>query len=128
MEPELYALYRELAELQGRSMSAIIVDLLDATSPVQQQVLASLKHVLSVQEEGRAGMLASLEKAHTRAQRAVDESQLIFAEFLGTQPPHSNTGVTTQIKQAECSPKNPAKPSKTRLPAVKTTRQGEGGQ
>lgn len=128
MEPELYALYRDLAGLQGRSMSAIIVDLLDATSPVQQQVLEALRRVLSVQEEGRSEMLASLEKAQAKAEEAVSVSQLIFADFLGSQPPHSNTGVTTQTKQTECAPKKPAKPSKSMLSAVKTSGHREGGR
>jgi len=128
MEPELYALYRELAELQGRSMSAIIVDLLDATSPVQQQVLEALRRVLSVQEEGRTDMLASLEKAQAQAEGMLSPAMAIFDEFLAGQPPHSNTGVTTQSQQAECNQKNPAKPSKPALSAVKTTKQREGGR
>jgi len=109
MEPELYALYRDLAGLQGRSMSAIIVDLLDATSPVQQQVLEALRRVLSVQEEGRSEMLASLEKAQAKAEEAVSVSQLIFADFLESQPPHSNTGVTTPNPPTPPNQKNPAK-------------------
>ena len=128
MDPELYSLYRDLAEVQERSMSAIIVDLLDATAPIQQQVLQALRHALSVQEEGRADILARLEKAQATAEEMLAPAMGIFDGFLSGQPPHSNTGVTTQNQQAECSPKNPAKPSKSSLPAVKTTRHREGGQ
>lgn len=128
MEPELYALYRDLAGLQGRSMSAIIVDLLDATSPVQQQVLEALRRVLSVQEEGRSEMLASLEKAQAKAEEAVSVSQRIFADFLESQPPHSNTGVTTQDKQAKRAPKTTAKPSISRVSTVKAAERSEGGR
>lgn len=109
MAPDLYALYRELAELQGRSMSAIIVDLLDATSPVQQQVLEALRRALSVQEEGRADMLASLEKAQSKAEAMLSPTMAIFDEFLTGLPPHSNTGVTTPNPPTPPNQKNPAK-------------------
>lgn len=109
MDAELYSLYRDLSEVQGRSMSAIIVDLLDATAPVQQQVLQALRRALSVQEEGRADMLASLEKAQATAEGMLSPAMGIFDEFLSGLPPHSNTGVTTPNPPTPPNQKNPAK-------------------
>jgi len=109
MSEDLHALYRDLADIQGRSMSAIIVDLLDATAPVQKQVLQALRHALSVQEEGRADMLASLEKAQEKAESMFAPAMGIFDEFLTSLPPHSNTGVTTPNPPTPPNQKNPAK-------------------
>ena len=117
MDQELYSLYRDLAELQGRSMSSIIVDLLGATAPVQQQVLQALRHALSVQEEGRAGMLSSLEKAQSKAEAMLSPTMAIFDEFLASLPPHSNTGVT---------PPNPPTPSDQENPAKRRSRASGG--
>ena len=109
MDQELYSLYRDLAEAQGRSMSAIIVDLLDATAPVQQQVLQALRRALSVQEEGRADMLASLEKAQATAEGMLSPAMGIFDEFLSSLPPHSNTGVTPPYPPTPPTQEIPAK-------------------
>ncbi|MEV8190539.1 hypothetical protein [Streptomyces halstedii] len=128
LDDDVHQLYRELADIQGCSMSSLVADLLRATVPVQQQVLAAMKTALSLQEGSRAEFLEKLQRAHQQASDTVTPMMAILGEFEGTQPPHSNTGVTTQNQQAESSPKNPAKPSKSSLPAVKTTRHREGGQ
>lgn len=128
LDDDVHQLYRELADIQGCSMSSLVADLLRATVPVQQQVLAAMKTALSLQEGSRAEFLEKLQRAHQQASDTVAPMMAILGEFEGGLPPHSNTGVTTQNHQTECSPKNPAKPSKSSLPASKTTRHREGGQ
>ena len=45
LKPELYALISELAELQNKPMSKVVVDLLEEMSPVLVQIRDGIKEV-----------------------------------------------------------------------------------
>jgi len=94
LDDDVYQLYRELAEIQQCSMSSLVADLLRATVPVQEQVLSAMKTALSMKEESRAEFLESLQKAHQTASDMVAPMMAILGDIEGSQPPHSNTGVT----------------------------------
>lgn len=109
LDDDVYQLYRELADIQGCSMSSLVADLLRATVPVQQQVLAAMKTALSLQEGSRSEFLEKLQRAHQQASDTVAPMMAILDEFEGTLPPHSNTGVTTPNPPTPPNQKNPAK-------------------
>lgn len=109
LDQAVYDLYRELAEVQGCSMSSLVSDLLYATVPVQQQVLAAMKTALSMQEGSRAEFLQQLQQAHLEASEMVAPMMSVLEGFGGTLPPHSNTGVTNPNPPAEEVDKNTGK-------------------
>jgi len=129
LDEGVYETLKGLSDLQGVSMSSIVSELLRTVDPVQRKVLKAMRHAIALQGSARTDFAAQLDRASDEAEAIampLFEALEGFAEW--SQPPHSNTGVTTQNQQAECSPKNPAKPYKSSLPAVKTTKHREGGR
>lgn len=109
LEPEVYQTIQGLAEVQGRSMSSIVSELLTMINPVQQKVLAAVRKAITVQESSKTDLISQLEKGQAQAQSAIGplielldrmgegeakppsgSSRSGAAEL----PPHSNTGVT----------------------------------
>lgn len=117
LEPEVHELYRDLAEIQGCSMSSLIAGLLEVSLPVQRKVLEAFRAVTAVQSEGRAEMLDRLDKAHLEATEVIGPLMALLAEFGQSQPPHSNTGVT---------PPNPPTRTDQKIPAKRRSRAVQG--
>jgi len=110
-DQDVYDTLRELAELQGRSMSSLVSDLLTLSNPVQQRVLAALRHATSLQAEAQADLVDQLERAQGEAEAMIRPLLGLLEGFgAAAQPPHSNTGVTHPNHQTEHVTKKTAKP------------------
>ena len=129
IDQDVYDTLYELAELQSRSMSSMVSELLRLSNPVQQKVLAALKHALSLQDEAKADLVTQLDRAQGEAESMIGPLFALLDSFAAeTQPPHSNTGVTHPNPSPEHGPEKAAKPRKSRVSAVKTTGRVEGGR
>lgn len=108
LDQEVYETLQGLSELQGVSMSSIVVDLLRLVDPVQRKVLDTMRRALALQGEARADLASQLEQAQAQAE-AMTLPLFEALEGFGaaTQPPHSNTGVTSPNPPAESDPKKP---------------------
>ncbi len=129
LDEGVYETLRGLSDLQGVSMSSIVAELLRTVDPVQRKVLKAMRHALALQGSARADFAAQLDRANDEAEAIampLFEALEGFAEW--SQPPHSNTGVTTQDKQAKRAPKTTAKPSISRVSTVKAAERSEGGR
>lgn len=62
LRPQLAAVIRRLAQLQGMSMSRTIVQLLEVTEPALQRTCAAIEAVQHLEGEARAGMLSQVLK------------------------------------------------------------------
>jgi len=110
LDQGVYDTLRGLSELQGVSMSSIVAELVTLIDPVQKQVLETMRRALALQGSAKADFVAQLEQAQVAADAAAAPLLgLLGAYFEGTQPPHSNTGVTHPNHQTEHAPKKPAK-------------------
>jgi len=111
LDQSVYDTLRGLSELQGVSMSSIVAELVTLIDPVQKQVLETMRRALALQGSAKADFVAQLEQAQVAADAAAAPLLgLLGAYFEGTQPPHSNTGVTHPNHQAEHVTKKTAKP------------------
>jgi hypothetical protein len=128
LEPDVYETIRGLSEAQGCTMSGLVSEFLTMVNPVQQRVLQAVKKAQSLNVESKANMVSSLEASEAQLTQMLGPLLALMDHLGEGQPPHSNTGVTTQIQQAERAPKTPAKPSKSRVSAVKASERSEGGQ
>lgn len=128
LEPDVYETIKGLSEAQGCTMSGLVSEFLAMVNPVQQRVLRAIKKAQAINVESKASMVANLEQAEAQMTEMLGPLLALLDAVSDGQPPHSNTGVTTQIQQTERASKNPAKPSKSRVPAVKSSERYEGGQ
>lgn len=128
LEPDVYETIRGLSEAQGCTMSGLVSEFLTMVNPVQQRVLQAVKKAQSLNVESKANMVSSLEASEAQLTQVLGPLLALMDHLGEGQPSHSNTGVTTQIQQTERASKNPAKPSKSRVPAVKSSERYEGGQ
>ena len=130
LEPELYDLITELAELREVSRSAIVVDMLDAAEPTMRRLLTTLRAFMSAQEQSQQEFLANLEEAERVLSPMVAAAldQLEMPGLEEGEPPHSNTGVTSQPKSPTNRPGTAKKPRKNR--ALDSDRHGgrDGGR
>jgi uncharacterized protein (DUF1778 family) len=108
LEPEVYETISGLAEIQGRSMSSIVSELLTMVNPVQQKVLAAVQRAMNVQESSKASLISQLEKGQEEAEMAIGPL-LKMLDDMGTLPPHSNTGVTNLTPPANKQNENTGK-------------------
>lgn len=95
LDQEIYDTLRELASLQGCTLSGLIVEQLRLCHPVQVQVLDACRNLATVSDSARRGLALQLE----RSQASLDQALAPLLEVLGalsgtTVPPNSNTGVT----------------------------------
>jgi predicted DNA-binding ribbon-helix-helix protein len=112
LEPDVYATMKELAQLQGCSMSSLIAELLNMVHPVQQKVLDAVKTAVTTKAEARAGFLQQLEDAQSQAESSLGPLLGLLEEYANAQPPHSNTGVTPPSQDKTHPSANDLKPSK----------------
>ncbi len=117
LDDDVHQLYRELADIQGCSMSSLVADLLRATVPVQQQVLAAMKTALTLQEGSRAEFLEKLQRAHQQASDTVAPMMAILDEFEGAYPRIVIRGSQHPTPLPQKHPKNPISPIPERFPS-----------
>jgi len=105
LSPEVYETLSALSNLQERSMSSIVSELLEISHPIQSRVLAALSHAQTVKLEANADFASELDRAQAQAESALAPLLAILdgmalrssqAASEGCVPPHSNTGVTMQ--------------------------------
>lgn len=110
LDQEVYETLHGLSELQGVSMSSIVVDLLRLVDPVQRKVLDTMRRALALQGEARADLASQLEQAQAQAEAmTLPLFEALEGFAAGGQPPHSNTGVTSPNPPAESDHKKPQK-------------------
>jgi len=128
LDQDVYDTIRGLSEAQGCTMSGLISEFLTMVNPVQQRVLQAVKKAQALNVESKAGMVASLEAGEAQLTQMLGPLLALLEQVAEGQPPHSNTGVTPQDKQAKRAPKTTAKPSKSRVSTVKAAERSEGGR
>lgn len=75
LEPELFGMIRELAELQGRSMASIVMELLEAAAPALTELRDTLHRVSSLNDEGKAAVLKAAQEAAHALEPAAEEAE-----------------------------------------------------
>lgn len=106
---EANAVLAELASLRDVSKASIVVELIEAAEPVLQRTLVILRALSAMKE--RAGVVT--EETLSDFVKNMDDAERVLAPLLAdslgvfeslvdalpddTQPPHSNTGVTSQF-------------------------------
>jgi hypothetical protein len=107
--PELYGVLSDLAELRGVSKSAVVTEMLEAAMPVMQRVSTILRAARDADRGALEQYVDSLEQAEQTLSpllaAAIDQLDLP----LPSEPPPSNTGVTSPTVRP---PKTPAKGAK----------------
>lgn len=128
LDQDVYDTIRGLSEAQGCTMSGLISEFLTMVNPVQQRVLQAVKKAQALNVESKADMVASLEAGEAQLTEMLGPLLALLEQVAEGQPPHSNTGVTTQDKQAKRALKTTAKPSISRVSTVKAAERSEGGR
>lgn len=111
LDADVYETLQGLSEVQGRSMSSIVSEMLVMVDPVQRKVLSAIRRAAQVEQDSKAGLIDSLERGQKMAEKAI----LPLFELLDSVglPPHSNTGVTIPNTPNE-KPKKSVKKGKKR--------------
>ena len=94
-----YDLLKRLAELQGRSMTAVVNEVLDQVEPVLERVVVVLEAASKAEDEARTGLKESAEKAERDLAPVIEQALSQFDMFLqeaqdqtGSDPHSSNHG------------------------------------
>ena len=90
-----------LAELQGRSRSAVVVDLLEAIHPPLMRTVATLEAAQAAPKELRENLRQTVEDMEREINAAlgcgIEQMDMLLQQLQSSatrgQPPHSNTGV-----------------------------------
>lgn len=101
----VYKLLSGLSELQGRPMSKVVVELLEASYPALNSVYHTLVSLEAAKRRADRSMASDVDSIMTEFSGMVDaligEVQLELGGL--TPPPHSNTGAT----HSQNTPKTP---------------------
>lgn len=128
LDQDVYDTIKGLSEAQGCTMSGLVSEFLTMVNPVQQRVLRAVKKAQALNVESKADVVASLEAGEAQLTQMLGPLLALMDQIAEGQPPHSNTGVTTQNEQAKRDPKTTAKPSKSRVSTVKAAERSRGGR
>ena len=94
LNQEVYDTIKGLSEAQGSTMSGLISEFLTMVNPVQQRVLQAVQKAQALDTESKSSMVATLEAGEAQLTEILGPLLDLFDQMAGTQPPHSNTGVT----------------------------------
>jgi hypothetical protein len=83
LPPDVASVLRELAELSGKSQSAVVAELLESASPVFARVIGSIKAANAMRESVRRDFADSLDRAQDRIEAEL--SSLLGAIGSGDQ-------------------------------------------
>lgn len=92
VSPELYALVSDLSQLEGRSRSAIICDVLEAAMLPLQAVRDVLRRASSIKGEELAALEARLVQAQEGLQPVVEDLFKLMSKPLPSTPAEDTTG------------------------------------
>lgn len=112
LEQGVYDTLRSLSALQERSISSLIAETMEMVHPVNQRVLDIATRANKAQEQSRESFRKSLNQAESAAsQMAGDLFEMLdqMTAQEGSQPPHSNTGVTPNPPPHSETSKKPGK-------------------
>lgn len=127
LRPQMYAVVKRLAQLQGKPMSRALLDLLDGLEPVLQSVVATLEAARVAEGEPRAKLLASAMKLHQELEGVASHALNQFDFFTA-----AATGRAAEQEGGEQSDPTPAgrqQPAKRALRrAVKPRRKRTRGR
>lgn len=96
----------KLADIQGRSMSSIVLEHLELIEPINQKILSAIGRARRLQEESKGSFLSDLSAAQDQAEAALLPLLGLLDSLGSAKPPTCNTGVTNLS--------SPVKPLKTR--------------
>lgn len=94
----------KLADIQGRSMSSIILEHLELIEPINQKILTAISRARRIQEDSKGALLSDLSAAQDQAEAALLPLLGLLDSIGSAKPPTCNTGVTNLS--------SPVKPSK----------------
>lgn len=83
LEPQRYELLKRLAEQQGTSMSAIVVELLDTVAPVLERVCVAVENARKAQESVKLNLVKTAEEAEASLAPMLAEAMGQLDMFLG---------------------------------------------
>jgi uncharacterized protein (DUF1778 family) len=95
----------KLADIQGRSMSAIVLDYLELVQPINQKVLTAMVRARRLHDESKGAFIHDLTSAQDQAEAALLPLLGLLDSLGSPKPPTCNTGVTNLS--------SPVKPLKT---------------
>ena len=98
----------KLADIQGRSMSSIVLEHLELIEPINQKILSAIGRARRLQEESKGSLLNDLSAAQDQAEAALLPLLGLLDSLGSAKPPTCNTGVTNLS-----SPVKPLKRQKT---------------
>lgn len=87
-----YALISRVAQLQGRSRGAVVLDLVEAVEPVLERTAVILERAKVMPESLKAGLRAVAEAAEERALPAVQEQLGVLDLFVQASRPAEGGG------------------------------------
>ncbi|MCA1791774.1 MAG: ELKS/Rab6-interacting/CAST family protein [Thioalkalivibrio sp.] len=95
-----------LAELQGRSRGAVVVDLLEAIHPPLMRTVSALEAAQSAPEELRENLRKTVEEMEQQINASlgggIEQMDMLLQQLQSSatrgQPPHSNTGVRSTTR------------------------------
>jgi hypothetical protein len=70
--PSVAAVLAELSEVSGQSQSSHVAELLEASLPVLQRVVLTIRAAKDVQQDARDNIVAGLERAQAKAEKQLD--------------------------------------------------------
>ena len=103
VEPEVYEIYKQLSELQGRSMASIITELVTETLPHMRTMLSIMQvakelPATTIQRISQEFDLAEKQALEMMGQVGTSLDQCNDAlKAARSNPPYTNRGVTTEI-------------------------------
>lgn len=122
---EIYDTIDELAKVRGDSRASIIREVVEMMAPTLKRTTTVLKGLAAKQDKLReesegavsgltARAMRSVSDAEDAVSPAIDALNLMFdsLESEGSQPPHSNTGVTSQPEASSKGQGKAQNPSK----------------
>jgi len=83
LPPDVASVLRELAELSGKSQSALVAELLESAAPVFSRVIRTIKAANSLRDSVRRDFVGSLERAQARIEAEVPSLLAALDDGLG---------------------------------------------
>lgn len=77
----------KLADIQGRSMSSIVLEYLELVDPINQKILSAMARARRIQTDSKNDLITDLTSAQDQAEAAL-LPLMAMLDSIGTQNPH----------------------------------------